>query len=1040
MEPTTTPEVVPSAEPAIEEPTQETPAAEGDAPPAGAPAGPQSAADKEREKKEREKAKKKAKEAEKKAAEKEKKTKEAEKKAPSKGAAAKPRGGVAAQIKAFQQKVKEKEDEQKKAREEAEKKAREEEEARLAALKVAEEKKQKEREKLKAHKKKNKEGAAERAAAKRAAELRAQFERDQAIMFGSPSTEGETPKKTHDRRRRGPKGAAAESTAAADAAPASDATATDTATATATAAEAPADDGADDWEQLLEGEVAGVGSLPEEPKPEESPKPAESSVEKPAPEAAPKEADAEEGEEDEEGEEGEESSDEGSSSEDESGEEDDESDDDEDDEDDESSEGEKGKDVKVRAKGGKPPAGSPATAASAASASAAAELEEETVEKRAKRREEVLARHKQRMQALCAANTTAGQLRSPICCILGHVDTGKTKLLDKIRHTDVQGGEAGGITQQIGATFFPIASIQEQTRKLRRAEEKVKYEIPGLLIIDTPGHESFTNLRSRGSSLCNMAILVVDLMHGIEAQTEESMRLLAMRHTPFVIALNKIDRIYGWKPSPWAPFSETYAKQTDEVKTLFRAKYQEVVTSFAEKGYNVCIHTENKDTNTFISMVPTSAITGEGIPDLLMYLIAMTQRTLRDDISLINELTATVLEVKVIQGLGTTVDVVLSNGILREGDTIVVCGLNGPITTQIRALLTPQPCRELRVKSQYTQHREILAAMGVKISAQGLENAVAGSPLHVAYEPEEVEFLQELVSQDLESAMSNFERAEAGVCVQSSTIGSLEALLAYLKSAKVPVSGVSIGPIYKKDVVRASVMLERQQEYATILGFDVQVDPEAQRLADEMGVRIFTAAIIYHLTDMFSKYINDVREAKKARDRAEVVFPCQLSIVPSCIYNRIHSPAHLGSAFGVFCSDPIIIGVKVVAGILRAGTPLVVMTKEIVSCCPDDSPSTGRPPLPRVFAQDCDIGYVGSIEFNHRTVERASKDQEVAVKIVNRQGVPPKMFGRHFDEHDILCSKMTRKAIDVLKTDFRDELQMDDWKLVSTLKSHFNIS
>ncbi|KAG5615891.1 hypothetical protein H5410_015715 [Solanum commersonii] len=312
-----------------------------------------------------------------------------------------------------------------------------------------------------------------------------------------------------------------------------------------------------------------------------------------------------------------------------------------------------------------------------------------------------------------APNQNEDNLRSPICCIMGHVDTGKTKLLDCIRGTNVQEGEAGGITQQIGATYFPAENIRERTKELK-ADAKLK--VPGLLVIDTPGHESFTNLRSRGSGLCDIAILVVDIMHGLEPQTIESLNLLKMRNTEFIVALNKVDRLYGWKVCKNAPIVKAMKQQSKDVQFEFNTRLTQIVTQFKEQGINTELYYKNKEMgkDTF-SIVPTSAISGEGIPDMLLLLVQWTQKTMIERLTYSNEVQCTVLEVKVVEGHGTTIDVVLVNGVLHEGDQIV-----GPIVTTIRALLTPHPMKELRVKGTYLHHKKIKAAQGIKITAQVL--------------------------------------------------------------------------------------------------------------------------------------------------------------------------------------------------------------------------------------------------------------------------------------------------------------------------------
>ncbi|KAK3352349.1 eukaryotic translation initiation factor 5B [Lasiosphaeria hispida] len=622
----------------------------------------------------------------------------------------------------------------------------------------------------------------------------------------------------------------------------------------------------------------------------------------------------------------------------------------------------------------------------------------------AQRKKEAAQRREKAHQAAMDARSK-DDLRSPICCILGHVDTGKTKLLDKIRQTNVQEGEAGGITQQIGATYFPVDAIRTKTAVVNQ-DGKFEFKVPGLLIIDTPGHESFANLRSRGSSLCNIAILVVDIMHGLEPQTLESMKLLRDRKTPFIVALNKIDRLYGWKKIDNNGFQESLALQGKAVQNEFRSRLEQTKLAFAEQGFNSELFYENKSMAKYVSLVPTSAHTGEGIPDMLKLIVQLTQERMVGSLMYLSEVQATVLEVKAIEGFGMTIDVILSNGILKEGDRIVLCGVDGVIKTNIRALLTPAPLRELRLKSQYVHNKEVKAALGVKISAPGLEGAIAGSRLLVVGPDDDESDLEDEVESDLATLFSRVEKSGRGVSVQASTLGSLEALLDFLKDCKIPVANVGIGPVFKRDVMQCGVMLEKAKDYAVMLCFDVKVDKEAQQYADEQGIRIFTADIIYHLFDAFMKHMGELTEKKKEESKLLAVFPCVLA--PVAVFNK---------------TGPIVIGVDVIEGQLRMNTPLAAVKT---------NPTTG-------LKEIIQIGRVTSIEREHKQIPVCKKGQpSVAVKI--EMGGHQPTYGRHLDEKDQLFSLISRASINCLKEFYRKDVSNDEWQLIIKLKPVFDIN
>ncbi|CAH4036472.1 unnamed protein product [Pieris brassicae] len=627
------------------------------------------------------------------------------------------------------------------------------------------------------------------------------------------------------------------------------------------------------------------------------------------------------------------------------------------------------------------------------------ESEDEQMTDAEKKREIVLKRLEKRREDN-EKNKANNPLRASVVCVLGHVDTGKTKILDKLRRTNVQDGEAGGITQQIGATNVPIENIKEQTRHVKGVNE-IAFKLPGLLIIDTPGHESFSNLRNRGSSLCDIAILVVDIMHGLEPQTIESINLLKQKKTPFLVALNKIDRLYDWQSAQRKDIRDILKMQQPNTQLEFEKRSKDVILQFAEQGLNAALFYENPDPRTYVSLVPTSAVTGEGMGNLLAMIVQACEGPLHKRLVFSQQLLAIVLEVKAIPGLGTTIDTILINGTLREGDTAVLAGTEGPIVTQIRSLLMPQPMKELRVKNAYIEHKEVTGAQGVKIAAKELEKAIAGLNLLVAQKPDEVDVLKEEVAKELKTALSSIKLSERGVYVQASTLGSLEALLEFLRTSKIPYSAIRIGPVVKRDVMKASAMLEHDSQFATILAFDVKIERDAQELADQLGVKIFAADIIYHLFDKFTAYREELKQRKREEFKHIAVFPCKLKVLPQFVFNS---------------RDPIVAGIMVEAGILKEGTPICVPSKEFV-----------------------ELGFVTSIEVNHKQVETARKGQEVCIKIEPIPGESPKMFGRHFDETDMLVSKISRASIDACKDYFRDDLIKTDWQLMVELKKLFAI-
>jgi len=571
-------------------------------------------------------------------------------------------------------------------------------------------------------------------------------------------------------------------------------------------------------------------------------------------------------------------------------------------------------------------------------------------------------------------------IRQPIVCVLGHVDTGKTLLLDKIRKTSVQAREAGGITQHIGASFFPVDTLKQLVGPLL-SMVKSEIEIPGLLVIDTPGHEAFTNLRKRGGSAADIAILVIDILRSFEAQTYECIEILKARKTPFLVAANKIDRVPGWKSYSDTPFLRAYQAQDPYVRQDLDTKLYDIIGVFSRLGFKTDRFDRIKDFTKTVAIVPTSAKTGEGITDLLMVLIGLTQQHLKKRLQTTEgPAKGTVLEVKEEPGLGLTLNTIIYDGTLQKDDMIVVGGKEKPIVTRIRAILVPKPLDEIRdPRDKFSSVNSVSAAAGVKIVAPDLEGALAGAPLYGVSEGEKPEKYVRLVSEEIEKI--RIVTDAEGIVLKADTLGSLEAIAENLKHSDVPIRLADVGDISKRDVTEASVVKEHEPLYGVVLAFNVKILPDAEEDASIKDVQIFREKIIYHLIDNYLSWLKTQREAKFEQEFDNLVKPAKIRILEGYVFRR---------------AKPAIVGVEILAGNIKPKSVLV-------------------------RAEDGEeIGEIQQIQEKGKALPEAGKGMQVAISM------DKPIVGRHIFEKDTLYVKVPEPHAKVLLTTFMDRLTTEE--------------
>jgi len=553
--------------------------------------------------------------------------------------------------------------------------------------------------------------------------------------------------------------------------------------------------------------------------------------------------------------------------------------------------------------------------------------------------------------------------RQPIVSVLGHVDHGKTSLLDRIRGTSVTKREAGLITQHIGATEVPIEHIYKVTKPL--IGNSRKFSVPGLLFIDTPGHQSFTSLRARGGALADLAVLVIDVNEGLKPQTMESIQLLKRFKTPFIIAMNKIDLIEGWETKAGAPFVLNYKAQTEQAKAKLDDKMYRVIGDLYEKGFSADRYDHIEDFTKAIAVVPMSARNGEGLPDLLLVLIGLAQRFLEEQLKTEEgPAQGTILEVKEEKGIGPTLDVIIFAGSLHRGDTIILGTKGKPITTKVKAILRPKPLDEIRdPKDRFDSVTEVSAAIGVKLLCQNIEGVVSGAPLR-ATRGDMTKALEEVA----EETRMHIETVEEGVYIKADALGSLEALAFECDKAGIPVRKYDTGMISRKDLIDTAAYGETF--HRVILAFGVDLLPEAKDALPNYSLKVFASDVVYRLIEDYTAWVEEEKRKLDLEMRSEFAFPGKIKLLPNCVFRA---------------SKPAIVGVRVLGGRIRPGQALLNI-------------------------EGNEVGKIRSIRSGEEVVKEAIQGQEVAVAIEGPT------VGRQINVEDILYVDLRELALKEIKS------------------------
>ena len=556
-------------------------------------------------------------------------------------------------------------------------------------------------------------------------------------------------------------------------------------------------------------------------------------------------------------------------------------------------------------------------------------------------------------------------IRQPIITVAGHVDHGKTTILDSIRKTNVYDTEAGGITQKISFTKVPIEHIKKQCPLIEK--QGINLDIPGFLFIDTPGHAAFSHLRKRGGSLADLAILVIDINDGIKPQTKEVLDILKLNKIPFIIALNKIDNISGWRKQA-ENLKESIDKQAANVATNFQEKLFTLMGSLHHHGFNAKPFYEVKDFTRELALIPCSAKTGEGIPELILMLSGMSEKFLKKSLTLGKDAKGVILEIKKEKSMQYS-EAILYDGKLNSTDEIAIASFDQPIITKIRVLEEIQP-----LSSKFKPSKSIIAANGLRMQLINSEGILPGMPFTIFKDN-----LEEISKEFKKDIGEKLKTDKKGIIIKADSLGSLEALITLLKQERIPIISSGIGKINKKDLISAETNFREDPLNAIILGFNVEEDDEVKDLIKESKIKVLKNEVIYRLIEDLIEFQKEKENEIKREKLTKLTSVCKLKILPQYVFRN---------------SNPAVFGVLVESGKLRPGTKLI-----------DDE---GK-----------EIAKVKNIQEQNKSVKEATKGSEIAISL------PGIMFDRVLAETNNLYSNLSEKQFKQFK-DNKDLLTTDE--------------